>query len=284
MATPTLTRHRLPGYLGDILIDVRTGDRTRPRPAVLVLHGFKGFKDWGMFPPLAERLARAGFTAVSLNLSGSGVDDTGEFVFPSRFARATYSGDLGDIGQVIEAVAAGELGAVPPASIGFFGHSRGGGLGVLATAADPRIRGLVTWAGISTVERYSAAEVAAWRATGTLEIVNSRTGQVLPMATDALDDIEAHGATALNIRAAAARITTPWLIVHGSADAAVPHAEAEALHAASGQGTELLTIPEAGHTFGAVHPWQGPAPAFAAVADATIAFLARHLLAPTPNS
>jgi hypothetical protein len=29
-----------------------------------VLHGFKGFKDWGMFPPFADRLARAGFTAV----------------------------------------------------------------------------------------------------------------------------------------------------------------------------------------------------------------------------
>jgi len=139
VATPSLTRHRLPGYLGDILVDVRTGDRSRPRPAVLVLHGFKGFKDWGMFPPLAERLAKAGFTAVSFNLSGSGVDDTGEFVFPDRFARATFSGDRGDIGKVLEAVATGALDVAPPPSIGFFGHSRGGGLGVLAAAADPRI-------------------------------------------------------------------------------------------------------------------------------------------------
>ena len=60
VATPALSRHRLPGYLGDVLVDVRTGDRATPRPAVLVLHGYKGFKDWGMFPPLAERLARAG--------------------------------------------------------------------------------------------------------------------------------------------------------------------------------------------------------------------------------
>lgn len=142
MATPSLTRHRLPGYLGDILIDVRTGDRMRPRPAVLVLHGFKGFKDWGMFPPLSERLAKAGFTVVSFNLSGSGVDDAGEFSLPDQFARATYSGDLGDIAQVVEAVASGALDVAAPTSIGLLGHSRGGGLGVLAAAAQPRIGAL----------------------------------------------------------------------------------------------------------------------------------------------
>ena len=61
MATPTLTRHVLGGVLGPILVDVRAAGRDSPRPAVVVLHGFKGFKDWGMFPPLADRLARAGF-------------------------------------------------------------------------------------------------------------------------------------------------------------------------------------------------------------------------------
>jgi pimeloyl-ACP methyl ester carboxylesterase len=281
VATPSLTRHRLPGYLGDVLIDVRTGDRTRPRPAVLVLHGFKGFKDWGMFPPLSERLAKAGFTAVSFNLSGSGVDDTGDFVFPERFARATFSGDLGDIAKVIEAVATGTLDFVPPLSIGFLGHSRGGGLGVLAAAANPRVAALVTWAAISSVNRYSPEEVAAWRATGKLDIVNSRTGQVLPMYTDALDDAVVHGETSLDIRGAASRIAVPWLIVHGEADAVVPVAEAEALHAAGGRGSELLVVPDAGHTFGAVHPWKGPTPAFTAAADASITFLARHLLSPT---
>src|SRR5688500_243192 len=85
MATATLTTHRLPGALGDILIDVRAGGRTSPRPAVVVMHGFKGFKDWGMFPPLADRLAQAGFTAVSFNASGSGVDASTEFVWPERF-------------------------------------------------------------------------------------------------------------------------------------------------------------------------------------------------------
>lgn len=277
MATPSLTRHRLPGYLGDILVDVRTGDRARPRPAVLVLHGFKGFKDWGMFPPLAERLARAGFTAVSFNLSGSGVDDAGEFAYPERFARATFSGDLGDIARVVDAVGSGALNFPSPTSIGFLGHSRGGGLGVLAAAAEPRIAALVTWAAISDVSRHSPEEVAAWRARGQIDILNSRTGQVLPILTDVLDDIVRHGSTLLDIRAAAARLDTPWLIVHGESDATVPVAEARALHAAGGTSAELMVVPRAGHTFEAVHPWQGPTPAFEAVTDASVAWFGRHL-------
>jgi len=277
VATPSLTRHRLPGYLGDILVDVRTGDRARPRPAVLVLHGFKGFKDWGMFPPLAERLARAGFTAVSFNLSGSGADDAGEFAFPERFAHATYTGDLGDIATVMEAVAAGALGFPPPPAIGLLGHSRGGGLGVLATAADPRIRALVTWAAISHLHRFTPEEVAGWRAQGQIDILNSRTGQVLPIYTDLLDDVAAHASTSLDIRAAAGRLSAPWLIIHGESDATVPLAEGRALLAASGTSAELKVIPGAGHTLEAVHPWQGPTPAFSAGADASIAFFAKHL-------
>ena len=233
MATPSLTRHRLPGYLGDVLVDVRTGDRTTPRPAVLVLHGYKGFKDWGMFPPLAERLARAGFTAVSFNLSGSGVDDAGEFAFPERFGHATFTGDLGDIRLVVDALAGGRLDVAAPNSIGFLGHSRGGGLGVLAAAADSRIAALVTWAAISNVHRFAPEEVAAWRARGQMDVLNSRTGQVLPVFTDVLDDVARHGETTLDIPAAAGRITAPWLIVHGESDATVPVAEAMALRAAT---------------------------------------------------
>ena len=277
MATPTLTRHRLPGYLGEILVDVRTGDRARPRPAVLVLHGFKGFKDWGMFPPLAERLARAGMTAISFNVSGSGVDDAGEFTFPDRFARATYTGDLGDIATLFAAVTAGELGFPPPTSVGFLGHSRGGGLGVLAAAADPRIAALVTWAAISDVHRYSREDIAAWRAKGQMDVVNSRTGQVLPILTDVLDDVQRHGTTTLDIPGAAARVRAPWLIVHGEHDPTIDTREARALLAASGGRAELKIVPGAGHTFESVHPWQGPSPAFVEAADASLAWFGRHL-------
>ncbi|MGH7512463.1 MAG: alpha/beta hydrolase [Gemmatimonadales bacterium] len=275
MATPTLTRHRLSGVLGEILVDVRAGGRGSPRPAVVVVHGFKGFKDWGLWPTLAERLARAGLSAVTLNLSGSGVDDSGEFVYPERFGHNTFSAELQDLRRVTDALAGGELGVAPPSAVGLLGHSRGGGVAVLHTANDARIKALATWAAISTVERWPMSQRAAWRSAGVNEVKNVRTGQVLPLYPDVLDDIE-RNAAALDIEAAAGRVAVPWLIVHGTEDEAVALAEGERL-AAAATGARFLAVEGAGHTFGAVHPWRGATPALERVEDTTLAFFAETL-------
>ncbi len=281
MATPTLSKHTLEGSLGEILVDVRAAGRDSPRPAIVVIHGFKGFKDWGMFPRLAERLARAGFATVTFNLSGSGVDDSGELVHPDRFGRDTFSAQLDDTGRVLDALSRGALGVAPPTTVGLVGHSRGGGVAVLQAVRDPRVRALVTWASISHVERWSPAERKAWRARGSIEVVNSRTGQRIDVSTDMVDDVERHAAGSLDILGAAARISIPWLLVHGSDDESVAPVESEALRAASTiPTTRLLAIEGTGHTFGAGHPWDAAkhdTPALRQAFDMTLAWFAAHL-------
>jgi alpha-beta hydrolase superfamily lysophospholipase len=276
MATPTFTRHVVPGVLGDISVDVRAGGRASPRPAVVTVHGFKGFKDWGMWPPFAERLARAGVTAVSLNLSGSGVDDAGAFAFPERFGHNTFSAELEDLLRVIAALYRGDFEVAVPTTLGLVGHSRGGGICLLHTVRDSRVRALATWSAISKVERWRQPERERWRRTGVNEVRNARTGEVLPLYTDVLDDIDRNAAE-LDILAAAARITVPWLLVHGAEDEAVSIEEGNRLAAAAGPRAKVLTIEGAGHTFGAVHPWNGSTPALDRVFDATLAFLATEL-------
>jgi pimeloyl-ACP methyl ester carboxylesterase len=281
MATPVLTKQVLPGALGEILVDVRAAGRESPRPAIVIAHGFKGFKDWGMFPPLADRLARAGFATVAFNFSGSGVDDTGEFVWPERFGHNTYSAELRDLSRVMDALVGGKLGVAPPTTIGVVGHSRGGGVAVLHAEQDPRVQVLVTWSSISSVERWSPQEVADWREKGVKEVVNSRTGQRLPLFTDALDDVERNAGGSLDILGAAARLQIPWLIAHGTEDEAVSHLEGSALRAASPlPTTRLLAIEGAGHTFGAGHPWEAQkhdTPQLRRVFDMTLAWFAAHL-------
>jgi pimeloyl-ACP methyl ester carboxylesterase len=271
MASPILTKHSLAGALGPILVDVRAGGRNAPRPAVVIVHGFKGFKDWGMFPRFADRLALAGFTAVSFNLSGSGVDDSGDFSLPDRFGHNTFSAELHDLGQVMDELLVGELGTARPTR-----HSRGGGIAILQTARDHRIGALVTWAAISSVERWSADQRAAWRASGRTEIQNARTGQMLPLYTDVLDDIEQNPGV-LDIQAAAARISVPWLIIHGSNDESVGFAEARSLEAASQASTQLIAVENGGHTFGATHPWKSATPQLESVFNSTLNWLAAHL-------
>ena len=230
-----------------------------------------------MFPPLAERLARAGFVAVTFNMSGCGVDDAGEFTLPERFGHNTFSAELNDIRAVVKELRSGKLGVAPPTRLGLLGHSRGGGMSVIEAAEESRVAALVTWSAISHVNRWPALK-EEWRKRGKTDIVNTRTGQVLPLYTDVLDDIEAHGGNTLDIRAAASRVRVPWLIVHGAVDESVPVDEARALASASGRAsTELLIVEGGGHTFGAAHPFKGFTAELERATDASVAFLGKHL-------
>jgi dienelactone hydrolase len=278
MATASLTKHTLPGALGDILIDLRTGDRKTPRPAVVVMHGFKGFKDWGMFPPVAERLARAGICVVSFNVSGSGVDDAGQFSLAERFGRNTFTAELEDLHRVIEALKVGSsLGLPAPTSLGLLGHSRGGGIGILEAGRNSDIKALVTWAAIGSVDRWSAEAKVAWRRRGFVNIQNARTGQIFPLYPDVLDDIETNITGSLDILARAGAIQAPWLILHGEADETVDVADASALHQAASGKAKLLVIPGAGHTFGATHPLTQSPAALDQVINETVAWFSRYL-------
>src|SRR3989449_9497888 len=72
------------------------------RPVVVVCHGLKGFKDWGFFPYIAERLARSGFAVVSVNFSGAGVGGgNGTFDELERVARNNYTHRLRDPDSVL---------------------------------------------------------------------------------------------------------------------------------------------------------------------------------------
>ena len=42
--------------------DLRSRDPSRPLPLIIVCHGFLGYKRWGFFPYLSDRLADAGFS------------------------------------------------------------------------------------------------------------------------------------------------------------------------------------------------------------------------------
>jgi dienelactone hydrolase len=281
MATVTKSRFELSGADGGPLRgDVRTQERGEGRPAVIICHGFKGFKDWGHFPHLADRLARAGMTAVSFNFSGSGVGPDGEsFSEPERFGHATYSHDLADLETVATEVAGGTLldSLATPTALGVFGHSRGGGLAVLFAAGNTDVKALVTWAAIGKLIRWDDATLAKLREEGRAEVVNMRTGEVLPLYPDVLHDFEAHKRGKLDVDAAAARVQAPWLIVHGEKDEAVSLSDGKKLHGLAGGSARLEVIPGGTHTLGARHPWAGYTAELEWGMDLTIEWFTRHL-------
>lgn len=268
----------LPGPLG--------GSRPGSAPAsaggwpwVLVLHGFKGFMDWGFFPVLAHRLADAGLAAVLFNTSGSGIGpDLESFTEEEAFAEATLSKQLEDVARVREHVRSGAFEGLDPDRAGLFGHSRGGGLGLVHAAEDGGYRALVTWSAIDDADRYGPAVKASWRRAGALPIPNLRTGQVLRLGVSVLDDFERHRER-FDIPAACGRLRAPALLLHGGDDESVDPRALERLGAAL-PGADTLLVPGAGHTFGATHPLEDPTslPADLELAlDRTIAWFRAHL-------
>ena len=263
--------------------DVRFAGEGRRRPVVVVCHGFKGFKDWGFHPWVGERLAAAGYAAVHFNFSRNGVgEDLLEFTDLDRFRRNTITTEADDLGTVLSSLATA-FPDVPldPDRVGLLGHSRGGGIALLVASETPSVKALVTFAGVGTFDRFSdPALQAIWRQRGFLEVPNARTGQMMPIGVEALDDFLANRER-FDLTAAVSRLTCPYRIVHGTADENVPFAEAEALLAAtSGRGdVDLVRMEGAGHTFGAAHPFAGATPDLEKALDAAVEWFDRHLKA-----
>ncbi len=138
------------------------------------------------------------------------------------------------------------------------GHSRGGGMVVIAAAEDSPAA-IVTWAAIDEADRFDEPTKAQWRTDGELRIPNARTGQVHRIALAALEDLELHR-DCLDILAAAGRLTAPLLAVHGRDDTTVPWQAAERLAERAPEGRSLV-IEHANHAFNARHPMESEVPA-----------------------
>jgi uncharacterized protein len=253
----------------------------RGAPTIVAVHGFKGFMEWGFFPYWADLLSDRGFAVVRFNLSGAGMQPGDEIVTDREaFRRATIGQDLGEVLTVLDALAKGDLaaGIADPERISLFGHSRGGGVALLAAAHAAwrhRVRSLVTWAAVATFSRLEPEQVAKWRERGEFEILNVRTGQRLMLGTEILDDLAANAAER-DLAFAAGERRAPWLIVHGDRDETVGRSEAETLASAAADPHELLLVPGGDHGLGGRHPFRGPQPALIQALNATQKWFRRH--------
>ncbi|GAC1605969.1 MAG: hypothetical protein NVS3B25_35300 [Hymenobacter sp.] len=237
----------------------------QPKPVVVFVHGFKGFKDWGHFPLVADYFAERGFVFVKLNLSHNGlvVGGTGDLEDLEAFSRNNFSLELDDIGQLIDALFAPGTTPVPAAEMDLnrlylVGHSRGGGLALLKAAEDRRIRAVATWAAIADVDQHWPQPVMdEWKRAGILQVPNLRTGQPLPLHYQIVEDYHAHRVRldiAHNVRR---HLRQPLLLVHGAEDETVPVAAVHTLHRLK-PTAEVLMLPGATHMFGGAHPWPDP--------------------------
>ena len=247
-----------------------------PGPPIVLVHGFRGYKDWGFFPLLAGRLAEAGFPAVTFSVSGSGiVGSDGAFTEAERFRRNTYSKELADLARVVGwALSRG----APRA--GLIGHSRGGTLALLHAASDRRIGCLATLAAPFRIGVWKPEQVAAWERGDDTTIHDFRTRGELQLGPDLWEDFTRNRDRYDTARAIES-LEIPLLIVQGDKDAVVPLEDAVSIAShASSVTTELRVIEGAGHSFQAGDKIRRTPPQLLDMIEAVTAWMRRWLARP----
>ncbi|MGB6035070.1 MAG: alpha/beta fold hydrolase [Cryomorphaceae bacterium] len=250
---------------------------------VIFCHGYKGFKDWGPWNLLAEYFASAGYDFLKFNFSHNGgtVENPIDFPDTEAFAQNTYTKELCDIEQILVRVQEGvdfEKSKKHYKRIFLIGHSRGGGMAILAADKFQEIDKLITWAAVSDFSERFNFDMEKWKNDGVTHIKNGRTGQMLPHNYSFYTDF-ATNRTELDIPVKAKKLRLPWLIAHGYDDEAVCISNADYLKSLNSRA-QFLIIKEAGHTFGGSHPWkeQTLPSKLEALADSTIEFIKeKHL-------
>ena len=252
-------------------------EANEPRPALVLCHGFKGFKNWGFFPFLGRKFAAAGFYTVLFNFSHNGIGaKLEEFSELDRFQKNCFAFERADLKGILEQLRAG---ALPHAArcnskrIGLLGHSRGGAA-VLGCGDEAGVRALGLLAAIARYPALSPEQISVWEKSGVSYVENARTHQQLPLGRALLKELR-HGAG--EIEKHARELRAPVCIVHGEKDASVPVAAARLLAEWIGV-RELHILPDADHTFGARHPFVGETPELHAAAEILVGFFERELV------
>ncbi len=258
IAFKTHTEHfELTGAEGlPLLIDI-TFPLLEPYPLVIFCHGFKGFKDWGHFPLIAAIAAKQGVAWLKFNFSHNGTTPLhpANISEEDTFGKNNFTKELYDAQTVIDFITAHPVFKSRISSLHMVGHSRGGGIAILAGAASARIQSIITWASVNEFLNYwSDEEMLNWMKSGVMYIENKRTGQRLPMYYQLVDDYQTNIA-ALHIPNTVKALHKPMLIIHGMADEAVPYEKAVHMADWNTVYTKLILLPGATHTFGGTHPY-----------------------------
>lgn len=264
---------------GDVYLS-DTNDKRAKKPVVIICHGFKGFKDWGMFPRAADYLAKQGYAVIAFNFSGNGIgEDLQTFTELEAFGHNTYAQEQADLTFLVEKVKQGEVPCsedMDVSRVALIGHSKGGAAAILYASTHPdEVQAVITWNGIANVDIFGPEVRQQIKENGVGYVENARTKQKMPIYPIVIEDIDSHK-DEYNLPARVSELKQPILLVQARNDMEriVKGATVLIEHAKNGR---LIWIEEAGHTFNTTHPYKEDTPAFSGALALSLAFLKEKL-------
>ncbi len=241
-----------------ISADIRWHETAKELPVILFLHGFKGFKDWGVFNLVADIFAAQGFVFIKMNFSHNGTTPKQpvDFVDLEAFGHNNFSKELSDVDTVMNYFFSRAC-HLPLDLEKFYliGHSRGGGIALLKAYSDSRIAKIVTWAAVKNLEYFfSSINIEQWQQKKVCYVLNGRTKQNMPLYFQLYEDYIRHREQ-LDIPSLSKKIRQPVLLIHGSQDKTV--AVQTAYDLVCWIANARIHIVDGGdHVFGGEHPYE----------------------------
>jgi len=214
---------------GDAIIhgDIHHAEH-RTCPILLIIHGFRGSKNWGFFPTIAEEFALNGSIVVSWNMSLSGYSKNAQYIDqPDNFARNTITQEIRDTQSIIDSILhddhilSNDLRSKWNGDIHVLGHSRGGGVGILISEKNQSIKKLALWNTISRFGRFTERQKKLWSESDTFPIDETEDGIIIAMNYTYISDLELHGEEYSPLRAIS-EVSADILIIHAEQDMTVP--------------------------------------------------------------
>lgn len=258
-----------------LMADIFLPEGKGPFAVVVCCHGFKGFKDWGFFPLLPAPFTAAGLAVIAFDFSCNGTrPGSKEITDLEAFSQNSIHQELDDLQAVIDWIRDGEMRSeFRSADTCLLGHSMGGGIALLQAARDRSVARLALWNSVSDWDIFMQQwDAAKWQEDGFVEVVNSRTGAVYPLAYACYEDY-LRNREAYHLGQAAEKLEIPLLLVHGDADHVVAPAASDyffrrVFHAV------YIQVEGGDHTFGVRHPADPslPYPALDEAIENTVAF------------
>ncbi len=194
---------------------------------VILGHGLTGNMDRPLLVALATGLSARGWPCLRISFSGNGASQ-------GSFGDSNITKQVQDLKAVLD--------SVPDyVWVAYVGHSMGAAVGVITAAEDLRIRALISLAGMTHTADFVRREFGGL-VPGTDCLWDEAE---FPLSAALVDDLESIGSTL----EAAARVTQPWLLIHGAADDLVPPQDGLDAHAVANCDKQWLEIPAAGHVF-----------------------------------
>ncbi|NQX90655.1 MAG: alpha/beta hydrolase [Flavobacteriales bacterium] len=249
----------IPGSDGiPMLADLKWQEDSSPSSLIVFCHGYKGFKDWGAWNLFAQALCSTNTAVLKFNFShnGTSIEHPTEFRMLERFGDNNYSKEVFDTSQVIEYVKSEDFPLKSIQSIHLIGHSRGGGIAMLAAYKLPDVKTVIALASVSDFEvRFPfGQDLQDWKSRGVMFVKNGRTGQFMPHNISFLHDFY-ENREELDIRSKVKVFQKPMLLIHCMDDLAVHVSEALKLKKWN-PSAELKLLSTGGHTFDITHPWE----------------------------